>query len=1326
MKHFNELPGRMRGSPKVREAGWGRWLLLLSVWMLTSIATQVSAQCTLACNGTALSPLQVAINQVCEVKLIPDVILEAPQICPGPKNMVVRRLNNALVAQGVDSLVFDASALVGEVLSVNVRDVATNISCTGYIRVVDNLAPDLNCSTLTVHCFVDTDPDVIGYPIVTENCDNDVAMVYSDTLIEDTCFATYAALILRSWTASDNAGNIRTCVQQIRLQRPSLDSIKWPRDTLISCTYPIASPDSLGRPLIDSTVVKNGLICDWFVTHDDDTLNICGLESYEILRKWRVTDICTGLFREDTQIIRVRDQQAPQVICPPPMTINAITGTCYATVVLPLPQFTDNCDASPGISITTSYGAQGMGPHPLVPVGQHTVTYTIVDHCGNTGFCTMTVNIVDNQAPVAICDDQVVVALPNIGNASVPASTFDEGSHDNCPKPVYFKAKRTDTLGACGNANGDDAPNVSGYQEYFDDNVFFCCEDVTGSLVPVTFKVYEVNPGPGPVNPNRELPGGDLFGKFSECFLTVRVQDTHKPIFSQQPASTITVNCTSNLDNHGPWGMPVVSDNCSFTLDSTIVTNLNDCSVGTITRTLTATDASGNARSWVQTINVVNNQVITANQIVWPQNYTTNLCGGGNLLPENLPAVNGYPVFPESDCGVINYNFTDQVFNIAQPACFKIIRTWTVIDWCHYNPSDPSAGGRFTYQQTIKVEDHQAPVINCQPSVTINANGNCTGAQVTLPPITATDCYPNPTITNNSPHATATGANISGFYPMGATTVTVTATDNCGNSSTCQMTINVVDNTPPAVMCIAGLSTSIAITNGQPQAVVQAAAFDAGSSDNCTATGNLVRTVRKAGTNLIDPPTTTQIVFTCEDIGNQLIEFWVTDAAGNSDYCVTYIAVQDNSLICNPATPASGMIAGGIQTEDGSEVENVAIQVMGPNPLQMTTGIDGHYQFPQVPFGNDYTVVPQRNDDPLNGVTTLDLVLMTKHILGTQPLNTPYKIIAADIDRSGAVTTSDVIKLRRLVLNMDSQLPNGTRSWRFVPADFQFPDPSNPFAGYFPEIMSLADLNSNEMEADFIAIKVGDVNCSAVPTSLNGDLEEREDNGSFTLIADNDGAKAGEEFTVDFYGHGMDYIPGYQFTLDFDVEKLEYIEVENGALEGMSDANFGLTALENGQITTSWNETTPHSGSEKVKLFSIKFRAIEDTEIQNALQINNNGSTRAEAYTRTHDVLGVNLMFADAGSAGGSQTAQGYELYQNRPNPFSDETIIAFQMPERGTARLMVFDAGGRLIFQNENTYDEGYNEVTIGKAELPRAGVLYYTLESGAWKDTKKMIMLE
>ena len=142
---------------------------------------------------------------------------------------------------------------------------------------------------------------------------------------------------------------------------------------------------------------------------------------------------------------------------------------------------------------------------------------------------------------------------------------------------------------------------------------------------------------------------------------------------------------------------------------------------------------------------------------------------------------------------------------------------------------------------------------------------------------------------------------------------------------------------------------------------------------------------------------------------------------------------------------------------------------------------NGYFDFPIAIIRNSsYELMPTRNDNPLNGVTTLDLARISRHILGTELLDSPYKIIAADVNRSGTITSFDVVELRKLILGIYDSLPNNT-TWRFVPQNFVFPDPTNPFATSFPEKITEQDVMYSTRNNNFIAIKIGDVNGSATP-----------------------------------------------------------------------------------------------------------------------------------------------------------------------------------------------------------------------------------------------------
>ncbi len=1276
------------------------------------------AQCGLNCRGSdPAQPLSVVIDEDCEVQLDTSILLASSSNCPGDKLITVRDTLSNVVVTGNNAVSFDALAYHGQLLRITIENQQSGLFCNSFVAVADTLPPDILCLPDTVSCLADTSIAAIGYPIITDNCSGDITVSYVDTMMLFSCPEPEAGLIERTWTATDIFGNTAICVQPILLQRQSLDSLRFPLDTTLACGS-LAGPDITGWPTLNGDTLFNGNACFLSVFFEDDTIPSCSDHTFDLLRTWTIIEDCSDTEITEVQLISVVDTVAPLITCPPPVTAAASAGACYARVTLPMPTLSDNCDSEATFYVNTSYGAVGLGPHSFVPVGTHTLQYTAIDACQNTRVCTTTLDVADQQPPNAICDDAAVVAIPSGGYGTAGAITFDEGSIDNCATTLYFKVKRV-VAGECDMSNGDDS-GIPGYQEWFDDQVRFCCEDI-GEQVEVLLRVYEIDPDAGPVDPTRETPNGDLFGHFTECRATVVVQDMLPPQITC-PHDTV-VDCSTDYSDLYIFGTPTVADNCGAQLIPLEEFDLNDCGAGTISRTFQAVDPSGNTSSCTQVITVTK-EPLTEDDIIWPENYTLDVCGGATD-PDDLPAGFDRPQVMGPDCADVALLYEDDLFNIAAPACYKILRRWTVIDWCDFDPEHPDDGGRFSKVQVIKVEDNNAPVLDCPADITRGISTDCSGAQVSLPLVTAQDCNPNILITNNSPYATSGGANASGTYPLGTTVVTFSATDRCGNLSECEVNINVVDNRAPSPICIVGLSINLADADGSGYAVLQAQAFDGGSTDNCTASPGLRRTLRLAGTGIPGtPPATTELAFTCADRGNQTIEFWVTDLAGNSSHCVTVLSVQDNSGLC--PQQASGMIAGDVQTEMGDYVDNVTITTSGSSNMQGLTGDFGFFEILGVPYGGDYSITAQRNDGPLNGVSTLDLVLISQHILGIRLLDSPYKQIAADVNRSGSVSTLDMITLRKMILGMESEFPNGNTSWRFIDAGYEFPNPQEPFTEFFPEAININDFSQSQMEADFVAVKVGDVDNSAVPNTLLG-VDGRAMKGAFTLRLPEQQAQAGEFLTVPFTAGQLSEVLGYQFSLGFDTEHLEFVGLETSGVPGLSEDNFNLQRAGQGWISTSWHQVAGSAEQnaaalgENPALFSLVFRVRKEVKSLRRLLSVGDDPTPAEAYDTDGALLHIRLEYEEAAPA----REEKLELYQNRPNPFSAETTIGFLLPGSGTARLSVINLSGKLIYEKEGYFSQGYNEIRISAAELPANGVLYYQLKTDNQTLTRKMILL-
>jgi len=93
-----------------------------------------------------------------------------------------------------------------------------------------------------------------------------------------------------------------------------------------------------------------------------------------------------------------------------------------------------------------------------------------------------------------------------------------------------------------------------------------------------------------------------------------------------------------------------------------------------------------------------------------------------------------------------------------------------------------------------------------------------------------------------------------------------------------------------------------------------------------------------------------------------------------------------------------------------------------------------------------------------------------------------------------------------------------------------------------------------------------------------------------------------------------------------------------------------------------------------------------------------------------------------------------FVLYQNYPNPFNPSTKISWQLPVSGWQTIKVYDVLGREVatlvdeYKPAGKYEVDFNVTQSAWANLPSitSGVYYYRLKSGAFVETRKMILLK
>ena len=174
---------------------------------------------------------------------------------------------------------------------------------------------------------------------------------------------------------------------------------------------------------------------------------------------------------------------------------------------------------------------------------------------------------------------------------------------------------------------------------------------------------------------------------------------------------------------------------------------------------------------------------------------------------------------------------------------------------------------------------------------------------------------------------------------------------------------------------------------------------------------------------------------------------------------------------------AQAVISGKITLADGvTALSGIPVEMTGTDNGITLTDDNGNYNFSATP-GGSYQIRPFQEAGVLNGVSTLDAVLIMRHIQGVQQLNSPYQLIAADVDNSGTLTVNDSIILRSVILGIQGTFPSG-ESWRFVPSIYVFPDPLQPFP--FPTVINLNNIAGSQINVNFIGVKLGDVNNSAL------------------------------------------------------------------------------------------------------------------------------------------------------------------------------------------------------------------------------------------------------
>ena len=602
-------------------------------------------------------------------------------------------------------------------------------------------------------------------------------------------------------------------------------------------------------------------------------------------------------------------------------------------------------------------------------------------------------------------------------------------------------------------------------------------------------------------------------------------------------------------------------------------------------------------------------------------------------LPQHTDSCGGLPV---------TINVLSTVTNFTGTCGFTAIRTWEILDAC---------SNRTVCAQTVTAIDTTPPVVSCAPNKTIEfgtawnfdrptGNDSCIGTNVSVAVVS--------TSTN--------------FGPCGLTytaTRTWSVFDGCSNAVSCTQIVTVRDTTAPVITCAPDKNVNcLGLWNFNPP-------FATDIADGTNLTISIVSTVTNG---------------TCGSSYTATRTWRATDSCGNFSQCSqtafgrAIVTVSGTAFLPTnyPATLSDKRVT--------------AATLVGPTNTTAATVADGTYSL-VFDAANNVTVQPlaPTSGQPADGVSTLDITFLRRHILNLSPLDTPYKRLAGDVDGSSSITTLDLSFVRRLVLGSTNRFPRGL--WRFVPADFVFANPAVPWSA--PTNRTYASVGADTAGQDFVAIKLGDVNNSwTPPASVAGTPKSAAKKApvsvggtnGVTFIAPVTNGFPGDEIVVPIITSGFTFVNGFQFTLRWNTQTVAFVNLGTLSLPGMGSGNFntnfarGHTNLAGnpGIVTVQWDE--PSGGAldlpEGALIFEARFRLVGAPSNSTPLTID--GSLTA------FEVVNGNLEVTNSSSIDGS-------VFIKQPNRAPNLATIAAQSISEGVLfnlTPVVTDADGSVQTQ--------------------------------------------
>lgn len=384
--------------------------------------------------------------------------------------------------------------------------------------------------------------------------------------------------------------------------------------------------------------------------------------------------------------------------------------------------------------------------------------------------------------------------------------------------------------------------------------------------------------------------------------------------------------------------------------------------------------------------------------------------------------------------------------------------------------------------------------------------------------------------------------------------------------------------------------------------------------------------------------------------------------------------------------------SGRVTLSNNNPIVNAVIKA---NQSSAITDYNGRYSIKDLTPGINYTLSASKTDTYTNGLSVIDIVLIKKHLLQIQLLPTPYELIAADVNGDLTISVQDMVLIRDLILGF---IPNfgKTPVWQFIPKNYKFKNPLNPFLELYPISYSLPNINSNKANLDFIGIKTGDVSLDW-SERFAPVLESRVAN-YFTLTVREEMLEANREYGIPIYTRQFNRINGFQFALKLD-PSIQFENISTPSLKDFSVKNFNQY---DDHLNVLWYDGKSEGNfiADTGVLFILKIKTSKPINTKSIFEIDQHSITPEGIHEqgwyysiRTESIKALLSPSTD-------KSTVNLKVY---PNPVTDLLHISFNLDDFDSkAKLKVIDPYGRTIYESSPFTGTGTQQINIESKDWP------------------------